>query len=151
MAPITADDQEPMSNVSAEYQEWLIHGVLKRVIVGDEVRYGMEFSLGEPHAITCAQHTVAHQSTDGGDPQPGDLWDIRRITGMRKVDRVEEFRVAWALTWIPESDLGGARELVEEFRARLSVRHRNKNGQGKTDIAGERPLKRRRGRPRKRP
>jgi hypothetical protein len=66
--------------------------------------------------------------------KPGDLWDIRRITGMRKVDGVEEFRVAWTQTWMPKSDLGGVRELVEEFRARLSVRYRTKNGQGKTGV-----------------
>jgi hypothetical protein len=126
-----------------------MRGVFKRVIVGDEVRYGMEFSLEEPHAVTCPQHTVAHQSTDDGDPQPGDLWDIRRITDMRKVDGVEEFRVAWAQTWMPESDLGGAGELVEEFKARLSVRHGKKRGQGETDAAGETLPKRRRGRPRK--
>jgi len=149
--PTPAGDEQLKSNVSAEYQEWPMRGVFKRVIVGDEVRYGMEFSLEEPHAVICPQHTVAPQSTDGGDPQPGDLWDIRRITGMRKVDGVEEFRVAWAQTWMHESDLGGARELVEEFRARLSVRHRNKNGQGKTDVTAERPPKRRRGRPRKQP
>jgi hypothetical protein len=40
---------------------------------------------------------------------------------MRKVDGVEEFRVGRAQTWMPESDLGGARELVEEFKAQLSV------------------------------
>jgi hypothetical protein len=75
-----------------------MRGVFKRVIAGDEVRCGMEFSLEEPHAVTCPQHTVAHQPTDGGDSQPGDLWEIRRIAGMRKVDGVEEFSVAWAPT-----------------------------------------------------
>jgi hypothetical protein len=134
-----------MLNASAEYQEWPMSGVFKRVIVGDEVRYGMEFSLEGPHGLMCPQHTVAHDSTDGT------LWEIRRITGMRKVDGVQEFRVAWAQTWMPESELGGARELVDEFKARLSVRHGKKSGQGKTNVTGERPAKRRRGRPRKRP
>ena len=116
-------------------------GVFKRVIVGDEVRYGMEFSLEGPHGLMCPQYTVAHDSTDGA------LWEIRRITGMRKVDGVQEFCVAWAQTWMPESELGGARELVDEFKARLSVRHGKKNRQGKTDVTGERTAKRRRGRP----
>jgi hypothetical protein len=40
---------------------------------------------------------------------------------MRKVDGVEEFCVAWAASWMPESDLGGARELVDEFNTRLCV------------------------------
>jgi hypothetical protein len=151
MAPTltSADDQERTSNTNAQYQEWPIHGVFKRVIVGDEVRYGMEFSLEKSHGLACHQHTVAHDSTDGGDSQPGDLWEIRRITGVRKVDGVEEFRVTWAQTWMPASDLGGAKELVEEFRARLSVRHGKKNAQGESDAAGESPPKRRRGRPRK--
>ena len=73
-----------------------MRGVFKRAIVGDEVRYGMEFSLEEPYGLICHQHTVAHDSTDGGDAQSGDLWEIRRITGMRKVDGIQEFRVAWA-------------------------------------------------------
>jgi hypothetical protein len=153
MAPTltSAGDQEPTSKASTEYQEWPIHGVFKQVIVGDEVRYRMEFSLEELHGLMCPQHTVAHDSTDGGDSQPGDLWEIRRITGMRKVDSIEEFRVAWAQTWMPESDLGEARELVEEFKARLSVGHRKKNGQAETGVEGESPPKRRRRRPWKQP
>jgi hypothetical protein len=71
--PTSAGDEESTSNVSTEYQEWPMRGVFKRVIVGNEVRYGMEYNLEELHAVTCPQHTVAHQSTDGGDPQSGDL------------------------------------------------------------------------------
>jgi hypothetical protein len=127
----------------AEYQEWSMRGILKRVIVGDEVRYGIEFSLEELHASTCPQHTVAHQPITSGDHQPGDLWEIHKITGMRKVDGVEEFRVAWEPTWMPESDLERAREVLDEFKAQLSVRYRNENRQGKTDVTCERTSKRR--------
>jgi hypothetical protein len=49
---------------------------------------------------------------------------------------------------MPESDLERARELVEEFKARLSVQH-GKNEHSETDVAGESLLKRRRGRPQK--
>jgi hypothetical protein len=63
--PTSVGDKESTSNMSTEYQEWPMRGVFKRVIVGDEVRYGMEFSLEEPHGLTCPQHTVAHDSTDG--------------------------------------------------------------------------------------
>jgi hypothetical protein len=146
-APTSTGNQEPTSNTRAEYREWPIHGVFKRVIVGDEVRYGIEFSLEESR--TRPQYRVSYQSTDGGDPQPDELWDIQRITGMRKVNGAEEFRVAWAQTWMPESELGGARELVEEFKARLSVQHGKKRGQGKPDVTGEKASKRQRGRPRK--
>ena len=143
----SAGDQERTSNTNAQYQEWPMRGVFKRVIVGDEVRYGMEFSLEETHGLMCQQHTVAHNSTDYKDSQPDAFWEIRRITSMREVDSVQEFRVAWAQTWMPESELRGARELVDEFKARLSVRHGKKNGQAETDVAGESPPKRRRGRP----
>jgi hypothetical protein len=63
-----------MSTTRAEYQQWPIYEVFKRVIVGDEVRYGIEFSLEEPR--TCLQHTVVHQSPNGGDPQLSDSWEI---------------------------------------------------------------------------
>jgi len=68
-----------------------------------------------------------------------------------KVDGVVEYSVDWGPTWMLESDLGGAREFVDEFKAQLSVLHGNKNGQGETDIVSERPPKRRRGWPWKRP
>ena len=74
-----------------------------------------------------------------------EIWEICKITGMRKVGGGEEFRVAWEPTWMPESDLGGAREVVDEFRARFSVLH-GKNRQDETDAAGESLPKRRRGR-----
>jgi hypothetical protein len=71
---------------------------------------------------------------------------------MRKVDGVEEFCVAWAAAWMPKSDLGGAREFLDEFldefKARLSVLHMNKNG---THITGEKMSKILRGRLPKRP
>jgi hypothetical protein len=98
------------------------HGEDHVVSTYNYIFYGMEFSLEEPYGLMCPQHRVSHDSADGGDSQPGDIWEIRKITGMRKVGGVEEFRVAWQLTWMPESDLGGARDLVDEFRARLSMR-----------------------------
>jgi hypothetical protein len=67
---------------------------------------------------------------------------------MRSVYSVEEFCVAWKPTRMPESDLGGARELVDECRAHLSLRHR-KDRQGKTEAAGESLPKRQPGRLRK--
>jgi hypothetical protein len=71
-----------------------MRGVFKRVIVENQIRYGIEFSLEEPHSLTCHQHTVDHDSTDSGGSQPGNLREIRRITGMRKVDGIQEFRIA---------------------------------------------------------
>jgi len=52
---------------------------------------------------------------------------------------------------MPESELGGAREVVDEFKARLQERrgNRSRNVQGETGTAGETQPKKRRGRPRK--
>ena len=44
-----------------------------------------------------------------------------------------------------ESELEGARELIEEFEARLQELRGNKNKQTKYDITGEAQPKRRRG------
>lgn len=70
---------------------------------------------------------------------------------MRKADGIEELCVVWALICMPESDLGGVKEFVVEFKVRLSVLNRNKNGQGKIDFTDEETSKRRLGRHRKRP
>ena len=43
---------------------------------------------------------------------------------------------------MPKSELGGARELVEEFKACLSIQYRKKKGQGKPNVIGEKALKR---------
>jgi hypothetical protein len=104
---------------------------------------------GEP-ANTASSVTVALQSTDAGDPQPGDVWEIRSIIGTRKVNGVVHYWVDWEPTWMLESELGGAREFVDEFKARLQERRGSKEGQGETGAVGETQPKRRRGRPRKR-
>jgi hypothetical protein len=50
-----------------------------------------------------------------------------------------------------ESELGGAREFVDVFKARLQERrgNRSRNVQGETGSVGEMQPKKRRGRPRK--
>ncbi len=111
----------------------------------------IEFS--DPAGTTSA----ALQSTDLGDPQSGDLvmdanreWEIRNIIGTKRVDGVVHYWVDWEPTWMRESELGGAREMVDKFVARLQVRRRDKNEKGAADFIGDTQWKRRRGRPRKR-
>jgi hypothetical protein len=99
-------------------------------------------------ANTASSVNVAHQSTDVGDPQPSDLWEIHSIIGTRKVSGVVHYWMDWEPIWMLESELGGAREFVDEFKARLQ-RRGNKKWQGETNAAGEAQPKRRRGRPRK--
>jgi hypothetical protein len=100
-------------------------------------------------ADTASSVTIALKSTDVGDPQPGDLWETRSIIGTRKVNGVVQYWVDWNPTCMLESELGGAREFVDKFKARLQERRGNTKGQGETDAAGEAQPKRRRGRPQK--
>jgi hypothetical protein len=66
-------DEEPMPNTRAEYQEWPIHGFLKRTTIGDKIRYSMEFSLEQLHGL-CApaslQHTLEAGSNRGSSTRP---------------------------------------------------------------------------------
>jgi hypothetical protein len=55
---------------------------------------------------------VSHLSTDAGDHQPSDLWEICSIIGTRKVDGVVQYWVDWEPTWMLESDFGGGGEGV---------------------------------------
>jgi len=50
---------------------------------------------------------------------------------------------------MPESELRGAKELVDEFEAWLQALRENKNEQGEADVICETQPKRRRGRPQK--
>ncbi len=109
----------------------------------------LRFHIIDP-TDTASSVTVSHQCSNVGDPQPGDLWEIRKLIGVKKVDGVEHFWVDWEPTWICKSELEGARELVDEFKARLSLLRGNSNKQGETVATGETQLKRGRGRPRKR-
>jgi hypothetical protein len=74
-------------------------------------------------------------------------WEIRSIIGRQKVDGVVQYWVEWEPTWMRESELGGARELVDEFEARLQARGENQGGQGGADPGAKEKPKRQRGRP----
>jgi hypothetical protein len=61
----SSSDEEPTSNTRAEYQEWPMHGFFKRTTIGDEIRYGMEFSLEQLHelcALACPHASQAGSS-----------------------------------------------------------------------------------------
>jgi hypothetical protein len=59
-------DDEPASNTSAEYQEWPMHGFLKRMTIRNEIRYGIKFSLEEvPQlcAVACPLYMSSASSS----------------------------------------------------------------------------------------
>ena len=59
-------DDEALSNTSAVYQEWPMRGFFKLITIGNEVRYGMEFSLEDAQQL-CATAFPLHTSSAGSN------------------------------------------------------------------------------------
>jgi hypothetical protein len=63
-------------STTAEYREWPMHGFFKRTMIGNEIRYGMEFSLEQLHelcALVCPHASRAGSSigpVDSSRPPP---------------------------------------------------------------------------------
>jgi len=111
------------------------------------------------------------ETTGVGELQPGALvtdsdqdWEIRNIIDRKVVDGEVHYWVDWEPTWMPKSELYGAKESVDGFVARLQNTQRESgsgNGRGKrplkrgqqeirgSDTLSEAEPKKRRGRPRK--
>jgi hypothetical protein len=54
------------SNAGAAYQEWPVRGFFKLITIGNEMRYGMEFSLEDVQQL-CAAAFPLHTSSAGFD------------------------------------------------------------------------------------
>jgi hypothetical protein len=82
-------------------------------------------------------------------------WEVRNIIGKEDVDGVLHYLVEWSPTLEPVHLLGHAKELVDEFEARLRTQHGVKNGRGLSALKirqkaigqGSQQQKRPRGRP----
>jgi hypothetical protein len=61
-SPSPTGDEEPTSNAGAAYQEWPMRGFFKLITIGNEVRYGMEFSLEDVQQL-CAAAFPLHTSS----------------------------------------------------------------------------------------
>ena len=77
--------------------------------------------------------------------------------GQKMVGRERHYRVEWKDTWMPESELAGAKELVDAFIAndgsgtegRKRHLERSQSATRQPHARGNDELKKRRGRPRK--
>jgi hypothetical protein len=65
-SPSPTGDEEPTSNAGAAYQEWPMCGFFKLITIGNEVRYGMEFSLEDVQQL-CAAAFPLHTSSAGSN------------------------------------------------------------------------------------
>ena len=55
---------------------------------------------------------------------PDQEWEIRNIVGRKKVGGIVHYLVEWEPTWTAESELDGARELIDVFVAQLQSTRR---------------------------
>jgi hypothetical protein len=79
------------------------------------------------------------------DTDTSEEWEIRNIVGRKTVGGEVQYLVAWETTWMRESDLTGARELIDEFMSLLPKRGQQEMSESNASGKGE--PKKRRGRP----
>ena len=151
------------SSSTQESEEMPIHGYFTLKTVASKVVYCLTFSQellprpqhrGQRQDFT-ADLDKAQSATSVADPNS--QWEIRKIIGQRMVGCERHYRVEWKDTWMPESELDGAKELVDAFmvndgsgtgvRGRPLKRSRQVTGQ--LGAGAEEEPKKRRGRPRK--
>jgi hypothetical protein len=86
----TLGDAEPTFNARAEYQEWPMHGFFKRTTIGNEIRYGMGFSLEQLQEL-CAL-ACPHSSQAGSDRD----FSTRSTSSSRQTTQAEKTRLGLA-------------------------------------------------------
>ncbi|CAG8978009.1 hypothetical protein HYALB_00000679 [Hymenoscyphus albidus] len=146
-----------------ESEEIPIHGSFTLKIVESKVLYCLTFSQ-ESSPLFQSQGQRQDSPTDLEEPQPAasitdptQEWGIHKITGQKMVRGERHFRVEWNETWMPESELAGAEELVEAFmtevgtgtRGRKPPQKRGRLATGLADDLNKGEPKKRRRQPRK--
>ena len=146
-----------------ESEEIPIHGYFTLKTIASKVVYCLTFSQELlPHPQDQRQRQDCTTSLEG--PQsaapvtdPNHQWEIRKIIGQKMVGCERHYRVQWKDTWMPESELAGAKELVDRF----TVNDGSRTGGRKRPLKrcrpaarlpyaqGEEEPKKRRGQPRK--
>ncbi|KAE9373826.1 hypothetical protein N431DRAFT_456560 [Stipitochalara longipes BDJ] len=147
------------SSGTHESEEIPIHGYLTLKTVDSKVVYCLTFSQ-EVLLLPRDRRQKQASTTEFEAPQsaasvadPDHHWGIRKIIDQKMVGCEKHYRVEWNETWMPESELAEAKELVDAFKANegseISDRKRPLNrgrlATGQPDALG----KKRRGRPRK--
>jgi hypothetical protein len=92
----------------------------------------------------------ALETTDLEEPQgrTPEGWEIDFFAARKMVNGERYYLTVWRATWMPESDLDGARELIDKFESGLLEEGQQEIDKSKSSDEGE--SKKRRGRPPKR-
>lgn len=134
------------SNVQGS-EEIPIHGYFTLKAVQSELMYCLTFTQGQSPSSHKGGPSQA-ASADLGESQVAvsvtdhNQWRMRKVIGRKTIDGEVYYRVDWAPTWEPESELGGAENLIDEYSATLIL------GQVVRGLSEGEP-KKPRGRPRK--
>jgi hypothetical protein len=141
-----------------ESEEIPIHGSLTLKIVESKIVYCFAFSQ-ESSPLSPSQKPPQDSPTDLEERQsaasiidPTQEWGIRQITGQKIVGGKRHFEVDWKKTWMPESELATAKEMLDTFITGAGRKRPQKRGRLATGLVGardEEEPKKRRGRPRK--
>ncbi len=71
---------------------------------------------------------LRQQSEAGSSVLEEGEWEIRKIVGKRRAGKGYEYRVRWKDIWLPRSELGNAKRLLQEFEARRRAQRGYRQG-----------------------
>ena len=104
----------------------LSHDRIEQAIRGGG--HGAAKTVHPPYAITLTP-PFPEQPQDPGISALGEKeWEIVRIVGKRRRGKGYEYKVCWKKTWLLESELGNAQELLREFEANHQPQRGRKRG-----------------------
>jgi hypothetical protein len=155
-----------LSGAVQESEEIAVYGYLILKTLQSKVLYCLTFSqesLPRPFERGQQQDVFVDQSEQIGlVAEPNQEWAVCKIIGQKMIDEEMYYQVVWEPTWVPESELAGAKELVDGFVAKFQYPQGGIGaGRGKQapraapgtsrqpDARGKAGLQKRRGRPRK--
>ena len=64
-------------------------------------------------------------------------WEIRKVISKRRTRRGWEYKVGWANSWLPRSELENASRLVREFESKDSAQQKSRHGRSGRDSSSE--------------
>lgn len=64
-------------------------------------------------------------------------WEIRKVISKRRTRRGWEYKVGWANSWLPRSELRNASRLVREFESKDSAQQKSRHGRSDRDSSSE--------------
>jgi hypothetical protein len=111
-----------LSGAEQESEEIAVHGYLILKTHQSQVLYCLTFSqesLPRPLRGGRQQDVFIDQSERVSlVAEPNQEWTVRKIIGQKIIDEEMHYQVVWEPTWVPESELAGAKELVDGFVAK---------------------------------